>query len=776
MKHNPLKPLLTALVLALALAPLPAPAQSTSTTLPSTATPVPADSLRGLRATYDNAPRLPSGRVDIPRLLSELSELRVNTYNWLVWHKPTDWDDLQAFLPLARARGILVWVTLVPPSEAPPRTRAYSEPFRLDYARWAEEIARLSAREPNLVAWSVDDYCTNLKTFTPELMRAIRAKTRELSPRLAFVPCCYFRRITPAFAREYGSLIDGVLFPYRAESAPKPNLTDPARVADEIRRIRATLGRPGLPVILDIYATRHSTLGDTTPDYVRQVMLNGRDAADGVMIYCHQDKQRAAAKYNAIKAVFNAWAAAPAPAASASASTTSSSSAAPAFRVFNIRDFGAAGDGKTLDTAAINKAIDACAAAGGGRVFFPAGDYLSGTVLPKSNMELYLDSGARLIGTPDLTQYKQFSPPSVAPESSFGKWHRALILASGVKNLSLSGGGVIDGAKVFDPTGEEKMRGPHAILLGDCQGVLIQNLTIRDAANYATMIEFCDNVAVRGVSFTGGWDGVHFRGWKDKPCHNIIVLDCRFATGDDSIAGRYAENVVVERCSINSSCNGMRIIGPMKSLIVRNCSFFGPGLQPHRSSRNGRNNMLSGIILQPGAWDACEGPLQDVLITSISMRAVASPVTIFAKRPGNPIDRIAIDHLTASGVYRAPFSVESWSPDSPIGSVTLRDAKIEYDGGAPAEQARLVPKVPGVDCRPLPAWGLYLRNAGRIHFENVTLGCARPDLRPAIKTDGAQQLELKNVQFPQFPGAPNPLALSRATLGWLDNPQQKLKF
>lgn len=264
--------------------------------------------LRGCRATYNGSPRLPGGRVDLDRLLAELAELRVNSYNFLVWHQASDWDDLRAFLPRARSQKLNVWVTLVPPSESPPKASRYSEPFRLDYDRWAEEIARLSVTEPNLVAWSIDDFCHNLKVFTPEKVAALRAKTRAINPRLAFVPCVYYRQATAAFAAGYGKLVDGILFPYRAESAPKPNLTDPALVAGEIAKIRATLGRPELPVILDIYATRHSSLGDSTPDYVREVMERGRPAADGVMIYCHQDKQRAAAKYQVIKAQFNQWA------------------------------------------------------------------------------------------------------------------------------------------------------------------------------------------------------------------------------------------------------------------------------------------------------------------------------------------------------------------------------------------------------------------------------------------------------------------------------------
>lgn len=260
--------------------------------------------LRGSRGTYAGQPRLASGRVDQARLLEELGELRVNTYNWLVWHRETDWEDLRAFLPAARARGLRVWVTLVPPSESPPKTKAYSEPFRLDYARWAEEIAHLSLTEPALVAWSIDDFAHNLKVFTPVMTGEILARARAINPRLAFVPCVYFRQITPAFAKGYAALLDGVLFPYRNESV-KADLKDAGQVAAEVRRVRDLMG-DSLPVIVDVYATRHSSLGDSTPEYVADVMCAGLAAADGVMVYCHQNQRSQPAKYAVIRQAFAA--------------------------------------------------------------------------------------------------------------------------------------------------------------------------------------------------------------------------------------------------------------------------------------------------------------------------------------------------------------------------------------------------------------------------------------------------------------------------------------
>jgi hypothetical protein len=261
--------------------------------------------IRGSFGTYDSAPRGKDGHVDISRLLSELVDIRANTYHWLIAHASTDWEDLHRFLPLARERHVRVWVCLLPPSESAPHGRQYSEPFRLDYERWAIELAKLSAREPNLVAWSIDDYTHNLNSFTPERMRKILAPTREISPALAFVPCTYFPKVTPQFAENYRGLVDGLLFPYRHESN-KPNLTDASLVEEEVKKIKAIVG-PSLPVIVDVYATAHSRLGSSTPEYVRAVMVTGKKYADGVHVYCHQNPK--SEKYRVIKELFRSWSA-----------------------------------------------------------------------------------------------------------------------------------------------------------------------------------------------------------------------------------------------------------------------------------------------------------------------------------------------------------------------------------------------------------------------------------------------------------------------------------
>jgi polygalacturonase len=418
---------------------------------------------------------------------------------------------------------------------------------------------------------------------------------------------------------------------------------------------------------------------------------------------------------------------------------------------FDIRDYGATGDGITLDTAAIQKALQAANASGGGQVLFPPGRYVSGTIHLRNHVVLWLEAGARLIGTTNLAEYHQPEVPTFMPEAKWGKWHRALIVGENVEDVTIAGPGVVDGNKVFDSTGEEHMRGPHTIAFVNCHRFALHDVTIVDAANYAIFFQASDEVDVRNVTIVGGWDGVHFRGALGHWCKNVNIIGCRFYTGDDSIAGRYWDNVVISDCIINSSCNGIRLIGPAMRLLVNNCLFYGPGQQPHRTSGMRRRiNMLSGINLQPGGWDKTQGPLDNVLISRVTMRDVAAPVTLTTKS-GNTVGRVTVIGLSATGVYRSALSVESWA-DAPVTNVVFRDANVEFIGGGTAEQARQPVNAPGADARPLPAWGVYARNVEKLTFEDVRLSLAKDDYRPVVLADGVKQLNFDNFKFAHVEG------------------------
>ena len=165
-------------------------------------------------ADYDAELRLPNGRVDTHGLVQRLAELGVTHYYWLVWHAATDWEDLQLFLPEADRAHIQTWVYLVPPTEGPPGGYPASEPFKLDYLRWAEEIAKVSLQHKNLTGWVIDDFYANHQLFTPTYVGQMQAKAKAINPRLVFLPLMYFSEIAPPFVEAYHDVIDGVVVAY----------------------------------------------------------------------------------------------------------------------------------------------------------------------------------------------------------------------------------------------------------------------------------------------------------------------------------------------------------------------------------------------------------------------------------------------------------------------------------------------------------------------------------------------------------------------------------
>jgi hypothetical protein len=252
--------------------------------------------------TYNSLPRHQNGKANISELIKELKDLNANTYNWLIWKNANDWEDLKRFLPIAKSNNITVWVTIVPPSESKPKAQWNSEPYGMDYIKWAQEIAKLSLQYPNLTTLSIDDFAHNLSFYTPQYVKEMVECMKEINPNLCFVPCVYYKQLTLDFAKNYELYLDGILFPYRAESEVA-NLKNATLVESEIAYLTSLFGDE-IPIYIDVYLTAHSTLGASTPSYVRDVIRSGRKFADGVLIYTHPNPVTDAEKYQIVKSEF----------------------------------------------------------------------------------------------------------------------------------------------------------------------------------------------------------------------------------------------------------------------------------------------------------------------------------------------------------------------------------------------------------------------------------------------------------------------------------------
>ena len=240
-----------------------------------------AQALRGTLGDYDAEPRLGNGRVDIPRLTEQIKTANMNMYDWLIWHGEHDWEDLHRFLPLAEEAGIKVWVTLCPPSEQGGQF-PWSEPYRLDFVKWAEEIGKLARRHRNLVALVIDDFWGGNRTlFTPEYVGTFVSKLREYSPDVAFFPTIYWSSIgDDEFLAGLGVSIDGIVFPY-TEYVTGESL------AGQLEACRRWLG-PDKLLMVNVYAAGSGggPAPDRTAAYMRRTLTVSREKADGIRVYC----------------------------------------------------------------------------------------------------------------------------------------------------------------------------------------------------------------------------------------------------------------------------------------------------------------------------------------------------------------------------------------------------------------------------------------------------------------------------------------------------------
>lgn len=256
-----------------------------------------------------------------------------------------------------------------------------------------------------------------------------------------------------------------------------------------------------------------------------------------------------------------------------------------------ITDYGVSVDSRELQTAKLQAVLDMCRE-GGGRVVFPRGKYHTAALRMWSDTTLYLERGAELYGSDDCELYEVFAIPEhvemrsdleMIPEYFPAKlrntYRRAILTAYGEKNISIIGepGSVIDGVNCYDPDGEEKYRGPHAIFLSCCENVHLEGYTVRHSGNFLHEANNCRNLTMRKVTCLGGSDGIHLHCTEDT-----VIEDCVFKTGDDCVAGINIKNMILRRCILNSSCNLFRIGGV--GIHIEDTYAYGPGYYPHRQT------------------------------------------------------------------------------------------------------------------------------------------------------------------------------------------------
>ena len=429
---------------------------------------------------------------------------------------------------------------------------------------------------------------------------------------------------------------------------------------------------------------------------------------------------------------------------------------------FDVTSHGARGDGATLNTSSLQAAIDACAAVGGGTVYFPPGRFVSGTLFLRSHVTLDLEAGAALLGSRNLADY-----PSTIPKlRSYADIYteRSLLFAEGVENIAIHGRGTIDGqGAAFH--GEHKVR-PFLIRLIGCRDVSIRDVRLRDAAMWVLHLLACDDVAIDGISLRSrvnpNNDGIDV-----DSCRFVRISNSDISTIDDCIVlksciNRPCQEIVVTNCVLSTNCSALKLgtesVAGFDNVAFSNCTIY--------------DTHVAGIdvLMVDG------GLLERLTVSNIVMRDVTVPIfvrlgdrgrPVFATDPRPGVGRmrdVRISNIDATGASSNGCLV-SGIPARSIERLSLESIRISFAGGGTAADAsRAVPEIP--DAYPvidrfgvMPAYGFFCRHVDGLTMRDVSLRAERPDTRPALVCDDVSGLTVQGCEFPSTGPAAPPLAL-----------------
>ena len=457
---------------------------------------------------------------------------------------------------------------------------------------------------------------------------------------------------------------------------------------------------------------------------------------------------------------------------------------------YNVRNYGAAGDGKNLDSPAIDKAIQAAAAAGGGTVYLPPGTYLSGTIHLASNIHLLIDAGATILAAPQ--SMNAYDEPehwegTAYQDGGHTFFHNSLIYGEGLTNISITGQGMIDGSALSTGDGKQDEAygfkdwqhpsstqpevklarlGNKAIALKLCRNVLLRDFTIFRGGHFAVLTTGCDNLTVDNVTMDTNRDGIDI-----DCCRNVMVSNCRInSPNDDGLCPKstfaLGRNVITENMTIvNCMVSGFEVGTLLDGTMIPKKNGSGNGRLKFGTESNGgfRNVTVANCVFRSCKGIAVEevdgGILENININNITMMDVPSYALYITtgKRNRGPdvkgpsrIRNVNISNLTADGVGTASGIQIFGMADAPIEGLRLENIHLICKGGGTEEQAKKVPpELNGGYPEPhgvMPGYGVFARHVKDLELANIRLDVQKEDKRPAMVCSDVDGLEVDNFK------------------------------
>lgn len=403
-------------------------------------------------------------------------------------------------------------------------------------------------------------------------------------------------------------------------------------------------------------------------------------------------------------------------------------------RVLDVTKVGLVGDGTTLNTLALQTAIDACSKDNGGVLYFPPGRYLTGTVQLKDNVTLRLGQEAVLVGSPSAADYRNLDPFTDGTGAPLGY---ALITAIDAKHVGLEGPGAIDGqGALLKSTQNPYVIRPFLVRWVRCTDVIVRNIALRNSGAWtmhcfrSNRVLFEDvNIRSRGLANNDGIDIDSSAG--------VSVLNCDIDTGDDAIclkttSAHATRDIAIKGCRLRSNCAALKVgtesLGDFERIRIANCDI--------------RDTRLGGVKI----FSVDGAQLHDITITDLTMEHVTVPIMLRlgarlktfrsgdAARPVGSLRDVVIRNVRAVESSQIGVLI-SGIPGHSLENITLENIDVQLVGGGVKEEV-LLPEVPSAypEIRmfgpKMPAYGIYARHVRGLHLSAVTTALKAADSRP----------------------------------------------